>query len=553
MKKKQTLSILFIIIFGGIISAFSLYDDENDFEIAKNFDLFHDIVKEVRMYYVDDVNIPKLIKESTKEFLTKLDPYTIFYPEDKMEEYKLMTTGAYGGIGALIIKRKNTLLITDVKQGAPADSFGLKVGDAIVAVNGISLNAKNIQEIQSNLKGQPGSLLKLDIKRYGQNNIISKQIERKKISESLIPYFDILKNDYGYIKLRSFRKGASAEFKQKLKALNSEQKLGGLIIDLRQNPGGLLGEAVEIVNLFVPKGSDVVSVKGRVKSRNHDYKATKNPLYPNLPLVVLIDNRSASASEIVAGALQDLDRAVIMGERSFGKGLVQITRKTQYNTRIKITTAKYYISSGRCIQSRDYLHRNPDGSAGKVPDSLISEFKTKNGRKVYDSGGIEPDILQKEDTLSMFTKALLRKFVILDFCTQFYYNNTLSDYDNFSISDKIYRDFIEFAKKQKIDYATQSEKIAQKLAEIAQEEQYEQSLINKIEELQNDLVLNEEETLMRYKREISSILHKEIVKRYFYDKGLNAVNIKTDKLIKAAENMLSDTTKYQNILTEIKN
>jgi carboxyl-terminal processing protease len=549
MRKKQIQIILFLIISFGIFTAFKAYDDENDFEIAKSFDLFHDVVREIRLYYVDDVDISKRIDEATKEFLHKLDPYTVFYPENEIEDYKLMTTGAYGGIGASIFDRKDLLLISDVKKGSPADSSGLKIGDEIISVNGINITRENIDEIRKNLKGQPGSKLWLEVKRRGAKDPISKTVGRKKITEEVIPYADILENNCGYIKFTSFRQNSADEFKKKLNELNRKQKLKGLILDLRENPGGLLNEAVEIVNFFVPPGSEIVSTKGRVKSWNHDYKAEKEPIFPHLPLVVLINNHSASASEIVSGALQDLDRALIVGRRSFGKGLVQITRKTEYNTRIKITTAKYYIPSGRCIQAIDYSHRNADGSVGKVPDSLISEFQTKNGRKVYDGGGIEPDVQTDKDTLSLFTRELIQKFIIFDFCTDFYFKHKTISSDNFVINDKIYKDFIAFTEARNAEFTSDAGRLAEKLAETAEEERYEQTIILKIEELQKDLSINEKQALIRYKGEIIPILQKQIIRRYFYDEGVYKDDMKSDKSIKTAKNLIFNKEKYQKILS----
>ncbi len=552
MKKIQIRIGIFLTVAVVLFSAFKIYDDGDDFELAKSFDLFHDVVREVRLYYVDDIDAPKLIGEATKELLKKLDPYTVFYSENEIEDYKLMTTGAYGGIGAGIFDKKETLLISDIKKNSPADSSGLKIGDEITAVNGIQITKKNISEIRKNLKGEPGSTIDLTIKRYGVDNLIQKKIVRKKISSAIIPLAEILDGNTGYIKLNSFRAGAAREFEKKLKDLNNEKKLSGIIIDLRENPGGLLNEAVEIVNLFVPKGSEIVSTKGRVKSWNHDYKAKKDPLFPNLPIVVLINNHSASASEIVAGALQDSDRAVIVGQRSFGKGLVQITRKTEYNTRIKITTAKYYIPSGRCIQAIDYSHRNPDGSVGKVPDSLISEFKTQNGRKVYDGGGIEPDVYVSKDTLSKFTEDLIRNFEIFDFCTKYFYEHpTISSVNNFSVNDSDYKNFTDYIVKDDRSVQSESGLIAEELAETAEKEHYEQAIILKIKELQKDLSIDKYRALMQFKREIIPILEREIIKRYYFEEGIMHEDMKYDKSLKQAKTLLFEKDKYQKILSGI--
>ncbi len=550
MKKKQLKIAFFLIVAVSVLTAFKIYDDGDDFELAKSFDLFHDVVREIRMYYVDDVDVPKLVSEATTEFLQKLDPYTVFYPENKIEDYKLMTTGAYGGIGASIYTKSETLLINDVIKGSPADSSGLKIGDEIVSVNGIEITSKNINEIRKNLKGEAGSSLNLSIKRYNIDHSVQKKIIRKKIHSDVIPFADILDSDIGYIKLNSFLANSSNTFQKKIKALNEKQKLSGLIIDLRDNPGGLLNEAVNIVNLFVPKESEIVSTKGRVKSWNHIYKAKKEPLFPDLPLVVLINNHSASASEIVSGALQDLDRAVIIGQRSFGKGLVQITRKTEYNTRIKITTAKYYIPSGRCIQAIDYSHRNKDGSAGKVPDSLISEFKTQNGRIVYDGGGIEPDIFIAQDTLSKFTRQLIRNFEIFDFCTKYYYEHkSIPAADKFKFSD--YNQFVSFVGKHDFEFKSEAGITAERLVEIAKKEHFDTQTILKAENLLKELSIDKNAALVQFKDEIIPLLEKEIVKRYYFDEGVIIKDLKTDKTLKKAENLLKDKVKYQKILSGI--
>lgn len=555
MKNTKKAILFGLLIFSVItFSAFKIYDDGDDFELAKSFDLFHDVVREIRMYYVDDVDIPKLIGEATNEFLQKLDPYTVFYPENKIEDYKLMTTGAYGGIGASIYDRKDFLLVNDIIEKSPADSFGLKIGDKIIAVNGIQITGNNISEIRKNLKGEPGSELNLTIKRYGSENPVQKKIIRKKIQSPLVPYSSVFKGNIGYIQLSSFRANAASKFQKKLQDLNSEKKLSGLIIDLRGNPGGLLNEAVQIVNLFVPEGSEIVFTKGRVKNWNHDYTAKKKPLFPDLPLVVLINNRSASASEIVSGALQDLDRAVIIGQRSFGKGLVQITRKTEYNTRIKITTAKYYIPSGRCIQAIDYSHRNPDGSVGKVPDSLISEFKTKNGRKVYDGGGIEPDILIPKDTLSKFSKDILQNFDLFDFCTKYYYEHkTIPPVNDFGITNSIYNEFINYVESRNDNFQSESGMLAEELAETAENEHYEQAIIVKIKELQKELSIDKKRALMQFKEEIIPLLEQEIIKRYYFGTGMIRDKMKFDKSLKKAKTVLSDKEIYQKTLSGINN
>ncbi len=548
-KKTITLISLSIILLLSFFS-FKILDDGDDFEIAKSFDIFHSVIREIRLFYVDDANISELINESTNEFLAKLDPYTVFYPESQIEDFSFMTTGAYGGVGAVILNKKKSLLLVNIYKNSPADKAGLKVGDEIISVNNISITNKNIKQIKELLKGEPESTINISIKRYGKTENINKTIIREKITIENIPHYQLIDNKFAYLKLNAFRRGAANDIKSKLQELNTKQKLQGIIIDLRNNPGGLLNEAVSIVNLFVKKGSNIVSTKGKVKSWNVNYTAKGNPIFPNLPLVILINSNSASASEIVSGAIQDLDRGIVIGQRSFGKGLVQTTRKLSYNTRIKITTAKYYIPSGRCIQALDYTHRNEDGSVGHVPDSLISEFKTKNGRKVFDGGGINPDILIPFDTLSFFTKQLINNNLIFDFATNFYYENeNTTDSVNIEITDNIYNQFSNFIKKSKTKINTQSYFLAKELLLTAKDDKYSTEIISKIETLSSELKVNKEKQTLKNKQQIIPLLTSEINGRYFYDKGRVVSAMKYDKELKEAKNILNNKKKYNSVLS----
>jgi len=537
------LSITSIILFSSFI--FKVLDDSNDFEIAKSFDIFHNVIREIRLFYVDDVDISKLINESTNDFLAKLDPYTVFYPEDKIEDFSFMTTGAYGGVGAMLVDLENSLLFTEIYKDAPADKSGLKIGDEIVAVNNIVITKKNISEIKTLLKGEPGSTINISIKRYGINEIIKKKITREKIKINNIPHSEILDKKFAYIKLSAFKYGASIDISKRLLEMKSKVELQGVVLDLRGNPGGLLNEAVNIVSLFVKKGSEIVSTKGKVKNWNNNYKAKKDPLFPDIHLVVLINSNSASASEIVAGAIQDLDRGLVIGQRSFGKGLVQTTRKLTYNTRIKITTAKYYIPSGRCIQAIDYSHRNEDGSVGHVPDSLISEFKTLKGRSVFNGGGIYPDVYIEFDSLSNFTKQLINNNIIFDFATKFYYENKIiENAQNFSITDDVYKAFISFIHNNNIDIISESSYIADKLLELAKKEGYSKEIVQKIEVLQNALSLNLDKNAELFKKQIIPILEKNIIGRYYYEKGMVVSSMGFDRELKEALKILNDKQKY---------
>jgi len=542
---------LFSIIFLSFLS-FKVLDDGDDFEIAKSFDIFHNVIRDIRLFYVDDADISKLINESTVEFLEKLDPYTVFYSESQMEEYTFMTTGAYGGIGAAIIERNNALLLTDVRKNSPADNSGLKIGDEIISVNGIKITKKNISEVKLLLKGEPGSNVKVLYRRFGNSKNIETTIIRKKITLENIPYSEILDNKYAYVKLNGFKFGAGGEIKKKLTEMNAKTELKGIILDLRGNPGGLLNEAVNIVSLFVNKGNEIVSTIGRISQWNHIYKAHNEAVFPDIPVVILINSGSASASEIVAGALQDLDRAIIIGQRSYGKGLVQTTRKLSYNTRIKITTAKYYIPSGRCIQAIDYSHRNEDGSVGHIPDSLISEFKTKAGRKVFDGGGIVPDIKVPYDSLNSFTKQLILNDIIFDFATQFFYeNDSVQSAENFKISDIIYNQFRDYVVKQKINFNSESMNLTDRLLKIAEKEKYNKEIAEKITDLKNSLVLDENEALILYKKQIIPILHSEIIRRYYYDTGQIISDMNFDDELKEAKKILKNKDKYNLLLSGI--
>ncbi|MCD4793243.1 MAG: PDZ domain-containing protein [Bacteroidales bacterium] len=552
-KRKNRIFILSVIVILSVsLISFKILDDGDDFEIAKSFDIFHNAVREIRLFYVDDTDISKLINDGTQEFLKKLDPYTVYYPESKIEDFTFMTTGAYGGIGAMISERGNTLLITDVYKGSPADISFLKTGDVITEINNIIINKNNISEVREMLKGEPGSEISLTIKRYGYESPIKKIIKREKIEFANIPFADVTDKNIAYIKLNQFKQKAASDFKNKLSELIEKNDIKGLIIDLRGNPGGLLSEAVNIVSLFVKKGSEIVSTKGRIKDWNHVYKAVRDPIYPNLPIVVLMNSGSASASEIVAGAMQDLDRGIIIGQGSYGKGLVQITRKMNYNTRIKLTTAKYYIPSGRCIQAIDYSTQNPDGSVGYIPDSLISKFKTLNGRTVRDGGGIKPDIRIEFDSVSNFTKELLINNVIFDFVTKYYYENKkIASADIFEINDDLYLQFSEYVLNSTIEFKSKCNSKIDDLLLTAKDEKYNEEILQKIENLKSDLLIDKKKALELYKDQIISILDMSIVSRYYYEEGKIISYMKYDDELKEAILILKDTDRYNSILSSI--
>ncbi len=551
IKKTKKIKILLpVVLIITIFSGFRIFDDGDDFEITKSLDIFHSVVRDVRLFYVDETDISQLIKESIDDLLKKLDPYTVFYPESDMEDYRFMATGAYGGIGVLVEKRKNKLTIIEVYKNSPAADQELHEGDIIKSINGTKITKKNIKDVKLFLKGEPGSKIEIEIKRYGVDKIIVKNVVRKKIDFGNIQYKCMLSEDIAYINLGQFRMNAANDFKKAFLELKDSNNVKKLVIDLRGNPGGLLIEAVKIVNLFIEKGNKIVSTKGKVKKWNINYLATAEPIAPDIPIVVLVNNSSASASEIVAGAIQDLDRGIVLGRRTYGKGLVQTTRDLSYNTKIKITMAKYYIPSGRCIQAIDYSNRNKDGSIGKIPDSLVSEFKTLNGRNVYDGGGINPDIVVEYKDISPILINLFREHIIFDYATKYYHSrDSIKNIDDFIIDDNEYKKFIEFADNRKFKYTTESIEMVKKLYKTAENEKYDEKIIQNIKKLEIELKRNPIKDFDKFRDEIIPILEQEIIFRYYHKKGKIQKSMKTDKFIEDAKEILDNTNNYNKILS----
>jgi carboxyl-terminal processing protease len=450
LKRTRTWIIAMVITIAGFFS-FSFTDDY--FEISRNMDIFATLFRELNIYYVDEVKPGDLMKKGIDSMLESLDPYTNYIPESEVEDYRFMTTGQYGGIGALIGQKGDNVVITDPYEGYPAQKADLRAGDVILEIDGKSIKGKKYDEISKILKGQPKTPVKLLVKREGEPAPIEKTVMRDEIKINSVPYFGMLDNEIGYIRLTGFTDNAGGEVRDALLELKSKNNVKSLVLDLRGNPGGLLNEAVNITNIFVNKGVDVVNTKGKVKEWDKTYKALNNPVDVDIPLVVLVNSGSASASEIVSGSIQDLDRGIIIGQRTFGKGLVQTTRPLSYNAQMKVTTAKYYIPSGRCIQALDYTHRNEDGSVGKVPDSLVSEFKTKNGRIVYDGGGVSPDFATETQYLSNIAQSLLTKQLIFDYATLYRVKNpTISSARSYRISDQEYNEFVAWLSDKEYDY-----------------------------------------------------------------------------------------------------
>lgn len=538
--------IVSLFLIAGLSTGFLISQETRDFRIAKNLDIFFSLFREVNTFYVDEIDPDKIIKAGVDNMLKTLDPYTVYYPESEADEFKVMTTGKYGGIGSLVRAGDDYTVINEVYKGFPADNAGIKAGDILKKVDGISLKGFTTDKVSEKLKGNPGTPISITIERNGIDT--DYQIKREKIVIPPVPYYGMIDSKTGYIRFTSFTQDCIEDVKKALitlKLKNPQQ----IILDLRGNPGGLLTEAVDIVNLFVGPDNEVVSTKGKVKQFDEDFKTTRAAVDEKIPLAILINRSSASASEIVAGAIQDLDRGIIVGQRSYGKGLVQITRPLSYNTQLKVTTAKYYIPSGRCIQARDFSHPNEDGSVGIIPDSLISEFKTKNGRIVKDGGGIAPDIEVLPEQLSQISAELYLRNYIFDFATQYYWSHSeIKTPDDFKFTDKDYDDFKGMLVKRKFSYKTSTEESLNQLIESAKREKYYEMHKELFTELEKDIAHSLDQDLTMFRGEITEMIEDEIIGRYFYEEGSIAWTIKNDEQVKKAIELLNNKEKYSSIL-----
>jgi carboxyl-terminal processing protease len=550
MKKIRSVRIIIIVfsvlLVAGISTGFLASQETRDFRIAKNLDIFFSLFRELNTFYVDTIDPDKLIKAGIDDMLKTLDPYTVYFPESEADEFAIMTTGKYGGIGSLVRPSGDYVVISEVYQGFPADRVGIKPGDILKKVDGTSLKGLSTEKVSERLKGNPGTEINVTIERSGKET--DYPLKREKIIMPSVPYWGMLDSKTGYIRFTSFTQGCIDDVKTALNSLknsNAQQ----IILDLRGNPGGLLTEAVEIVNLFVAEGNEVVSTKGKEKQFYANYKTTKQPVDEKIPLAIIINRSSASASEIVAGAIQDLDRGIIVGQRSYGKGLVQVERPLSYNTQLKVTIAKYYIPSGRCIQARDFSHPNEDGSVGIIPDSLISEFETKNGRIVKDGGGITPDIEILPDPLSQISLELFLRNYIFDFATNYYWAHPdIKSPDQFKFTDQDYNDFKTFLLNRNFNYKTGTEESLNDLITNAKKEKYYDIHKELFNDLEKDVAHNLDQDLKMFKNEITDLLEDEIVSRYFYENGAIAYTIKNDEQVLKARDILNNKEEYNSIL-----
>lgn len=524
---------------------------EKYFEVAKSLDIFATLFKEVNAYYVDEVEPEKLVRTGIDAMLASLDPYTDYISEEEMESFRISTTGQYGGVGAMIGVVNRKVVITQPYEGFPAYKSGLKVGDEIIAVDGKDVRGKRTSEVSALLKGQPRTQVEIKVRRHGTKGDLVFNVTREKINVSNVAHYGLIGNDIAYIRLDDFTPGASFEVAEALAELK-KQGATKLILDLRENPGGLLHEAVNIVSLFIPKGMEVVSTKGKVDEWNKVYKTLNNPIDTQIPMVVLTSEGSASASEIVAGTLQDYDRAVLVGGKTFGKGLVQTTRPLSYNAQLKVTTAKYYIPSGRCIQALDYTHRKADGTVVKIADSLKAEFRTKNGRVVYDGGGLDPDVKVENRYLGTITTALMDAGLIFDFASKYCNENPPpADLGEFRLSDRDYDSFIDWLKTQDFKYNTALEKSAKDLIETARGERVYDDLGIYLDGLWNKIEVNKAADYVRFKDEIRTLLEEQIAFHYGLEAGRAKVSLRRDEDIAAARKVLADSIAYHRILFPI--
>ncbi|WP_373843746.1 S41 family peptidase [Bacteroides heparinolyticus] len=541
-----------LLVVAGVVCFFGFRSgDSRNFRIAKNLDVFNSIVKELDMFYVDTINSDKTIREGIDAMLYSLDPYTAYYPEDDQSELEQMLKNSYGGIGSIITwnaKLKRSM-IAEPYENMPAAKVGLKAGDVLMEIDGKDLAGKNNQEVSEMLRGQVGTSFKLKVQRPGTEKLLEFDIVRRSIQLPFIPYYTVLDNNIGYINLSTFSGNPSREFKQAFLDLK-KKGITSLVIDLRNNGGGLLEESIEIANFFLPRGKTLVTTKGKTKQACNTYKTLREPLDLEMPLAVLVNGGTASSSEILAGSLQDLDRAVIIGNRTFGKGLVQTPRPLPYGGTIKLTTSKYYIPSGRCVQAIDYKHRNEDGSVGRIPDSLTTVFHTAAGREVRDGGGITPDITVKQEKLPNILFYLVNDNLIFNYATDYCLKHpAIPSAEKFKVTDADYADFKAMVKKADFKYDQQTEKILKNLKEMAEFEGYLADASEEFKALERKLRHNLDRDLDHFSKEIKAMIAIEIVKRYYYQRGSIIEQLKDDDDLKEAVKILTTPAKYKEMLS----
>lgn len=521
---------------------------QNDFEIAKNVDIFVTVMRELNAKYADEITPGDLTETAINAMLESLDPYTVYYPENKIEDVKMMTAGQYGGIGALIQQRDKQVIISELYEGWPAQKSGLLAGDIILKIDGKSTEGKTSSDVSAILKGQPGSTLAVEVLRPTKNKKLSFNIKREEVKLPNLPYYGMLDSEIGYIKLDQFTENAGKEVKDAFLDLK-KQGMTKLVFDLRNNGGGLLQEAVKIMNIFVDQGTTIVTTKGKIKEQNNTFRTPVAVTDKDIPVVVLVNEMSASASEIVSGSFQDLDRGVIVGKKTFGKGLVQNIVPLSYNSTMKLTVSKYYIPSGRCVQNIDYFGKDSLQKPVHIPDSLAVAFKTKNGRVVYDKGGVEPDVTTPDVEASNVLVSLVLNNLIFDFANQYHSEHTvIPPAAEFTVDDELYNEFVNFLKNKDYKYKTSTEYVLDDLKEAAQSDKYWEKIEPLYNSIQEKITQEKSADLQTYKKEIAEYLASEIAVRYYYQKGRICSQLAIDPDIAAAKQILSDNARYRSIL-----
>lgn len=546
MSKKFFIGLLFL-------TAFSVkaQNHKQDFKLGKSMEILVNLFREANLYYVDSTNPEKMLKDAATAMLQKLDPYTEFIPGDEMADFQTMLTGKYAGVGALIRQKDGWVEISEPYKGTPSDKAGLRAGDRLVAIDEISLKGATSERVSSLLRGEPGTSFRLKYSPLADTTQVREVvIKREVISQPSVPYFAFVRPGVGYIRFDSFTSESAKDVRQAIENLRKEGELKSLILDLRNNGGGDVGEAVKIASFFVPRATEIVSMKGKVKSSDMSYKTKVAPTEPELPLAILMSSVSASSSEIVAGAMQDLDRAVIIGQRSYGKGLVQTPRPVGYDAYMKVTTAKYYTPSGRCIQALDYSNRKEDGSVGHIPDSLCKEFHTVAGRKVYSGGGIQPDIKLDNDYYGKFTAILLGYGFIDDFANLYAARNEAVDIDKFRVTDSIYNSFVEFMRDKDIKYESVTAYKLKELKEWAEREKYADRLEDEFAAIERKIAEDKMVEMNVFRGEIEGVLAEAIITRWYYNDGGIRYSLKSDEEVERACEILENRAEYDRILKE---
>lgn len=531
-------------------------DSNHNFEISKNLEIFNDIYKQLDMFYVDSLSADTVIEWGIDAMLRQVDPFTVYYPEEGMDELKEMTTGKYAGIGAVIrfYKKEDRVMVIEPQEDSPAIEAGVKGGDLILSIDGKDMKGKSTQEVSENLRGDAGTTFELTVKRAGVEHPLSFKITRRNIAMPPVPYYGMVSDGIGYIYFERFVDGCSRDVRRAVVDLK-EQGAKALVIDMRGNPGGPLSEAVEVTNLFVPRGQKVVYTKGKLASVNSEHYTKKEPLDVDIPVAVLVDGSTASSAEIVSGAWQDWDRAVIVGERTYGKGLVQMIREVPYHGSLKVTTSRYYIPSGRCIQAYDYRHLNPDGSAKTLPDSLTKAFKTAGGREVRDGGGIKPDVVITPDSLPSIVYDIATSDVLLDYVNHYVQTHaTIAPAGDFSLTDADYADFVKMVEESDFTYKRRTEEMMKLLERTARFEGCYEGAKLEFEALAAKMKggVAADLELPKNKEEIKSVLESDIVARYYFRRGVVQQQLKTDKDLKTALEILTDTERYESLLKPVK-